>query len=189
MSAVALAKADFLLTRSLLPQVLYCPYMPKPKQPLHPSRSREFFLYGLLFITLYIAAFSLGGLLFQLINLYLPDPAAREYAYGMQHARDLLRGFASALIVSGPVFFWLIMKLRREQRASVGLAVSPLRKWLTHLTLLVASVVAIADVTGIVNGFLGGELASRAFAKMISVLVIAGAGLVYFLSDVRDKKS
>ncbi len=162
--------------------------MPKPKQPPQPTRSREFFLYGLMFITLYIAAFSLGGLLFQLINLYLPDAAVQFNSYSMTHARDLLRGFASSLIVSGPVFFWLIMKLRREQTTQPALAVSPLRKWLTYLTLLVASVVAIADVIGIVNGFLGGELASRAFAKMVSVLIIAAAGLTYFLSDVRDKK-
>lgn len=162
--------------------------MLKSRSQSQHSLSREFFLYGLTFIALYIAAFSLGGILFQLINIYLPDPAARDFYYDASRFKDLLRGFASSLIVAGPIFFWLTSKLKREQRVNTALRVSALRRWLTYLTLLIASVVAISDVIGIIYNFLGGELVLRIFAKMAAVLVIAAAVIVYYLRDVREVK-
>ena len=152
------------------------------------SAGREFFLYGLAFVTLYVMAISLGGLVFQLINIYFPDAASPDNYYRFQGARDLMRGFASALIVAVPLLYWLIFKLRQERRRDEHMARSALRKWLTYITLLVASMVALGDVIGIVNGFLGGELATRAFLKMITVLVIAVSIIIYFSVDVNENR-
>ncbi len=149
------------------------------------SYGRDFFLYGLTFITLYIAAFSFWGILFQLINIYVPDPANVGY---LGRANDLLRGFASSLIVAAPVFLWLTSKLKKEQIKNVELRQSAFRKWMTYLTLLIASVVGIVDVISIIYNFMGGELALRVFLKMAVVLVIALAGLKYYLIDIREAR-
>src|SRR3989344_9283867 len=86
------------------------------------SAGREFFLYGLAFVTLYVMAISLGGLVFQLINIYFPDAASPDNYYRFQGARDLMRGFASALIVAVPLLYWLIFKVRKERRRDEHMA-------------------------------------------------------------------
>ena len=53
--------------------------IPMPRPQLYLS-ARDALMYLLLFATLYISAFSLGQLCFQLINQVFPDPAAPQFA-------------------------------------------------------------------------------------------------------------
>src|SRR3546814_11040 len=50
--------------------------VPKPRPYLS---AREAFLYLVLFATLYVSAYHLGSLLFDLVNRALPDPADMRY--------------------------------------------------------------------------------------------------------------
>jgi len=59
--------------------------VPRPKPSLS---ARDAFLYLLLFTALYISAFSLGGLIFQLIDGAYPDPLLPPRALD-QAARDM----------------------------------------------------------------------------------------------------
>jgi hypothetical protein len=66
---------------------------------------------------------------------------------------------------------------------------SPVRRWLTYLTLFVATCVLIGDFMSLVYSFLGGELTVRFVLKVLTVGVIAGTGFWYYLSDLRlDEK-
>ena len=58
--------------------------VPKPRPYLS---AREAFLYLVLFATLYLAAWNLGSLLFELINRAWPDPA--DVGYGRRGAESM----------------------------------------------------------------------------------------------------
>src|SRR3546814_14426826 len=65
---------------------------------------------------------------------------------------------------------------------------SPVRRWLTYLTLFLAAVALICDVTTLVYNLLGGELSVRFVLKVLVVGVIAGGVFGYYLLDLRSQE-
>lgn len=159
--------------------------IPVPRPAPYLS-AREAFLYLLLFTTLYLTAYHLGQLLFQFINLALPDPAATGYAEGPTQSRRLIRWAVSTLIVSLPVFLFLANLTAREVRTDPAKRASKVRRWLTYLTLFVAATVVIGDLIALLNGLLAGDLTLRFGLKTIVVAVIAGGLFAYYLHDSRQ---
>ncbi len=145
--------------------------------------AREAFLYLVLFSALYVSAFNLGALLFQLIDLTFPDPAAPAAA--AEAIREAIRWSISALVVAFPVFLYVAQLTGRETRLDPSKRASKVRRWLTYLTLFVAGGVLVGDVTGLVHSLLGGELTVRFVLKVSTVAVIAGAVFGYYLRDLR----
>jgi hypothetical protein len=161
--------------------------VPRPQPSLE---AREAFLYLVLFSTLYVAAFNLGSLLFDLINHWLPDasrmpPGAQARVYLGQ----AIRWSASALIVAAPVFLLVSAITSREIRRDPVKRASKVRRWLTYMTLVVAAAVLIGDVTALVYNVLGGELTTRFALKVLVVAAIASGAFGYYLSGLRaDEK-
>lgn len=160
---------------------------PVPVPRRRPSLSaREAFLYLVLFATLYTSAFNCGVVLFFLIEKWVPD--ALHPAASGQVARDSLRGAVAALLIAFPVFLLLsryiggLVTREPEKRGS------PVRKWLTYLTLFVAALVLIGDLIALVAELLGGELAPRFLLKALVVFVIAAAVLGHYLGDLRREE-
>jgi hypothetical protein len=154
--------------------------VPRPQPYLS---ARDAFMYLLLFATLYISAFSLGQLCFQLINQVFPDPAAPQFA--PEFARQAIRWSVSYLIVAFPIFLTLSRRLGRELSADPAKRGSKVRRWLTYMTLFVAAAVLIGDVANLVFSLLGGELSARFLLKVVTVGAIAGMAFWYYLSDLR----
>jgi hypothetical protein len=63
------------------------------------------------------------------------------------------------------------------------------RRWLTYLTLFLASAILIGDMTGIVYGFLGGELTIRFALEVLVIGLIAGSLSAYYITDPKDDES
>jgi succinate dehydrogenase hydrophobic anchor subunit len=159
--------------------------VPVPKPTPYVS-AKEAFLYLLMFAMLYTAAFNLASLIFNLINLAMPDPAM---APRDQFTRVAIRWSASAVIVSFPVFVYLAVLAARSVRRDPTKRASKVRRWVTYLTLLIAATALICDVTVLVYDLLGGEQTTRGLLKFLTVGVIAGAAFSYYLSDLRvDEK-
>ncbi len=154
--------------------------VPRPKPYLS---AREAFLYLVLFSTLYVSAFSLGRLLFQLINQAFPDPAAP--AAVVAAVRQAIRWSVSSLVVAFPVFLYVARLTGRETRLDPSKRASKIRRWLTYLTLFVAAGVLVGDVTSLVYSLLSGELTARFVLKVSTIAVIAGAVFGYYLRDLR----
>jgi len=154
--------------------------VPRPR----PSMSaREAFEYLVLFGTLYFAAYSLGRLLFQFINLAFPDPL---WQLGQTEAiRRAMRWSIASLVVSTPVFLRTAWTNSRAVAASPVKRASPVRRWLTYLTLAIAAGVLIGDATSLLYSFLGGEATPRFLLKSATIGVIAAAAFIYYLSDLR----
>ncbi len=153
--------------------------VPKPKPSLS---SREAFLYLVLFSTLYFGALNLGSTLFSLINWSLPAPLDPAY-YPWRW--DELRWSTSVVIVTLPVFLLLSRYVAIQVARNPSLRLSPVRRWLTYLTLFLASVALLGDVTTLVYEVLGGDLTIRFVLKTLVVAVIASMAFSHYLQDLR----
>ena len=160
---------------------------PVPVPRARPYLSaREAFMYLVLFGTLYVSAYSLGSLLFDLINVAFPDPADNTNFLGSpEYVRASIRWAVSALIVAFPVFAFTSWITSRAIRLDPTKRASKIRRWLTYWTLFVASGALIGDVTTLVYNVLGGEATLRFLLKVLVVGIIAGAAFTYYLRDLR----
>jgi len=156
--------------------------VPKPRPYLS---AREAFLYLVLFATLYVAAYHLGSLLFDLINRAFPDPAQTHY--GIDYGRSMRWSIAS-VIIAFPVFVFVARYLAQELARNPVKRLSAVRRWLTYLTLFVAAGVLIGDMIALVNNLLGGELTVRFVLKVLVAAVIAGTIFGYYLWDLRREE-
>jgi hypothetical protein len=154
--------------------------VPRPKPYLE---ARDAFMYLVMFTTLYITAFQLGSLLFNIINSAFPD-AVRDPQVS-SYARTSMRWSIAMIVVAFPVFVLTATLIGREVAADPAKRVSAVRKWLTYLTLFVAASVLIGDVTTLVYNLLGGETTVRFLLKAAVVAIIAGTAFWYYLWDLR----
>lgn len=154
--------------------------VPRPKPYIS---AKEAFWYLVLFTSLYLSAIYLGVLLFQLINLAVPDPA--DAAYIADYAATHIRWAIAVLVVAFPLFLFMSRLVGRALRRDPAKRGSKVRKWLTYLTLFVAVCVLLGDATSLIYNLLSGELTLRFLLKTLVVAVIAGGVLGYYLWDLR----
>jgi hypothetical protein len=157
--------------------------VPRPRPQLS---SRDFFVYALLFTTLYLTAYYLGNLFFEVINLKYPDPADKTYSFRDPH--ESLRWAIAWLCVAAPVFLGMSYRVGRTTQQQPGRRLSPVRRLLTYLTLFVASVSVIGDVATLIFCFLNGDLTTRVLLKTVVVALIAGNAFWYYLADLRREE-
>lgn len=157
--------------------------VPRPRASLS---AREAFAYLVLFSTLYFFAWNLGSLLFQLIQYALPDPADPDWQ--LQRLSGGIRWAISALVIAFPVFVFAAHRVSRDVDRHPIKRLSPVRRWLTYLTLFVAATVLIGDLTALVYNLLSGELSLRFLLKVLVVGVIAGTAFGYYLWDLRQEE-
>lgn len=156
--------------------------VPKPRPSLS---AREAFLYLVLFSTLYLSAYHLGSLFFDFIDKVFPDPASTvdrlRYMEGM-------RWSVSSLLIAFPIFLFVSHYMGKQLLKNPMKRLSPIRRWLTYLTLFIAAGVIIGDLTALVYNVLGGELTMRFILKAVTVAVIAGTIFGYYLRDLRREE-
>jgi hypothetical protein len=158
--------------------------VPRPRPSLS---AKEAFQYLVLFGTLYLSAYGLGSLLFQFINLAFPDPLWSQHEIGA--IPRAIRWAVASLVVATPVFLYAARTISREIAASPLKRASPVRRWLTYLTLAIAAGILIGDSTSLVYNLLAGEATARFLLKTLTIGSIAGTVFVYYLLDLRrDEK-
>ena len=156
--------------------------VPRPRPSLSAA---EAFGYLLMFTTLYLSAYHLGSLFFDFINKAFPDPAARfEEPWTM----DSMRWSIASLVIAFPIFLFMSHRIHSAIAQDPVKRLSPVRRWLTYLTLFVAASILIGDLTTLVYNVLGGELTIRFVLKVVTVAAIAGTIFGYYLRDVRQEE-
>lgn len=155
--------------------------VPRPRASVS---AREAFEYLVLFATLYFSAWHLGSLLFDLIDHAFPDPAMGGGWLG----RDSMRFSTAAVLIAFPVFAWMAARVSRAVARQPIKRLSPVRRWLTYLTLFVAAAVLVGDMTALVYNVLGGETSTRFFLKVLVVAAIAGTVFGWYLWDLRREE-
>jgi hypothetical protein len=153
--------------------------IPVPRKRVSSS-AKDTFLFLMLFSSLYTMVFALGSVLFDLINIYMPDPGESL----MRWIVSLRYGIAS-VVVSFPIFLFMNRVIGRETLRNPGQRISPVRRWLTYLTLFVASASLVTDMISLIVRFLSGDLTLRFVLKVVIVAILAGIVLFYYLRDLR----
>jgi hypothetical protein len=157
--------------------------VPRPRPYLS---AREAFFYLLQFAALYTSAWSLGRLLFLLIERALPDPIDESWRSAV--SGDSIRWAISSLMVAFPIFLLVARSLTRAAHRDPERRGSKVRKWLTYLTLFVAAAVLTGDLITVIYNLLGGEITTRFLLKTATVALIAGGVFGYYLWDLRGEE-
>jgi len=153
--------------------------LPVPRKRVTGS-AKDAFLFLMLFSALYTMAFALGSVLFDLINISLPTPGETSTRWIV----SLRYGIAS-VVVSLPIFLFMSRVIARESQRNPGQRISPVRRWLTYLTLFIASASIVSDLIALIVRFLSGDLTLRFGLKVVVVAVLAGSVFYYYLRDLR----
>lgn len=149
----------------------------------NPSKSsaKDVFSYLLMIIMLYVGVIFFITLLWQYINVQLPDPLEFYYT----QATSLIRGAISTLLVVWPVFLLISWSINRDLKTDRVKENIWVRKWLLYLTLFTAAITIIVDLISLTNSFLGGELTTRFVLKVIVILIVAIAVFWFYLWELR----
>ena len=143
------------------------------------------FFYLLSLVALLFMAISTGTVVFQIINKYIADFAG---VYSGRYSSEALKFAISALIVSVPIFYVTMVQINKKLFQGKLDSESAVRRWLTYLILLVASVVMIIWIIITINSFLSGELTLKFGLKFLTVLIIAGTTFGYYLYDIKREE-
>ena len=157
--------------------------VPRPRPYLS---AREAFLYLVLFSTLYVAAWHLGSLVFDLLNLAFPDPADSDYR--RERIDESIRWSTASVLIAFPVFVYMARYLSLELARSPVKRLSAVRRWLTYLTLFFASSVLSGDMITLLYNALGGETTVRFVLKVLVAAAIAGSIFLFYLRDLRHEE-
>lgn len=141
------------------------------------------FWYLLSLVSLIFIAFSVGAIIFQIINKYIPDVVA--YNYQMSVSMELLKFAISALIVATPLYFWMQYLIFRSLKSGELDKEVGVRKWLTYFILLVAAVVVIGYLIAVINSLLDGELTTKFILKTLTVILIAATIFSFYFYDIK----
>lgn len=142
---------------------------------------RDVFVHLLTMSTLYVSIVSFITLIFQYVNILLPD----ALSYGITGPLDGVRWTSAALIVVFPVFLGLSYMLERDFAKNPNRHDLRIRKWLVHFTLFAAAITIIVELARLVYIFYSGELSTQFALKVLVVLAVAGAVFGYYLWDLR----
>ncbi len=153
--------------------------VPRPRPYLH---AREAFLYLVSFIALYVFAFSLGAVLFGLIDHTFPDTL--NWYRSSASAADATA--LAAVIVAFPLYLFLMRRLAVAVAADPERRQSLVRRWLTYLTLVVGAGIILGDIIALLASLLTGDPTVSFFLKVAVVLLIVAPIFGYYLWDMRQ---
>ncbi|MEM7661266.1 MAG: DUF5671 domain-containing protein [Pseudomonadota bacterium] len=154
--------------------------VPKPTPYLS---AREAFFYLFFFILLGIVSVSLGGLLFSIIDILIPDGLE---SWRANRAKEGVRSGIAGLAIALPLFIWIGRILQVGRRNNPQMQRSRIRKWLTYISLVIAGCALVGDGISLLTSFLSGDATLRFVLKSVVVAAIAGGIFVYFIRDAEQ---
>ena len=153
--------------------------VPRPRPYLH---AREAFLYLVSFIALYVFAFSLGAVLFGLIDHTFSDALDRYRSSPSTADATAI----AAVIVAFPLYLILMRRLAGAVAADPERRQSLVRRWLTYLTLVIGAGIILGDIIALLASLLTGDPTVNFFLKVAAVLLIVVPIFAYYLWDMRQ---
>lgn len=144
---------------------------------------RDVFMYLLMIGTLYTSIISFLTLLFQYINIGLPDPLGGS----ITSALEALRAASATLVVVFPVFVFISYLLERENNLAPERREIRIRKWFIYFTLFAAAVTIIVQLARLVYAFYSGDLSAQFGLKILAVLTVAAGVFGYYFWDLMKR--
>ncbi|OGY88982.1 MAG: hypothetical protein A2927_00955 [Candidatus Komeilibacteria bacterium RIFCSPLOWO2_01_FULL_45_10] len=147
---------------------------------------RDVFLHLLSIVTLYFSVGSFIALIFQYLNVWLPQfPEASHYNSG---AYGIMRFAIASLIIIFPAYLWTIWFLGKDYASHPGKLKLAIRRWLIYFTLFITALVIIGDLVALVNRLLEGEYTLRFLLKVLTVLFATGSVFTYYFWNLKKNK-
>ena len=147
---------------------------------------KDVFLHLLSIIALYVSAGSFIALIFQYINLLIPDPVSSTI-YSVRAAQSAIRFSLASFVVVFPVYIWSVWFLGKSYKSSPEKLNLRIRWWLLNFTIFLAAIVIIGDLVVLIFNLLQGELAVRFLLKVLAVLLVAAAILGFYFSELKRR--
>lgn len=147
----------------------------------HDSAKYAFF-YVLSLVALIFMAISVGMVFFQIINKEIVDVIND---YSGRYSDEAIKFAISAIIISTPIYYFTAKQIYKNLRHGNLEVDAAVRKWFTYLILLVSMIVMIVWLIMTINGFLDGELTTKAILKAVVALFISGAIFSFYLYDIK----
>ncbi len=151
------------------------------------ASQRDLFWHFLGMGTLYVSAISLTSVLFQIVNILVPDPIVYDggiYSYALDGAKRTLRFAVSALVIMFPVCVYALKQIQESYEKEKEKRELRVRKSIIYFTLFVVSFIIMMTLIFLINRFLSGELTLRFFLKLLSTLIVAGSVFGYYRWDL-----
>lgn len=152
--------------------------IPAPRMQAHQI-ARDIFVYFLILVTLSMNVSAVLGLLFDLINYWLPDAADTSY-----YRPDLSWAIAM-LLVAFPTYSGLNLWLNRHIAQHAEKRESLTRKLMTYFILGVTAIASLIDLICTLTTFLQGDLTTRFVVKALTVLLVSALIFTYYFMEMR----
>ena len=146
---------------------------------------KDVFLHLLAIIALYATAVAFLVMLFQYINVLIPDLLERDY-YRLQSYYSSIRWSISSLIVIFPVYVWAVYYLDKIYSLEPEKRNLRIRKWLLNFTIFAAALIIIGDLVTLIYNFLGGDLTMRFVLKIAAVFFVAASVFFYYFWELKN---
>lgn len=157
-----------------------------PARTTGGESARDAFLYLLSFSTLATWATSLGSLIFDLINHWVPDAVSPEFTPDL---RSVVTWSLARIAVAFPIYLFVTALAVKEGVNYPERLQSGVRKWLTYIALLGTAGTMICDLIWFLDYLLKGEVTLRFVLKSSTVMLICAGIFIYYLSSLRWTRS
>lgn len=148
------------------------------------AEPKDVFLHLLAIIALYASAGAFLAMLFQYINVLIPDPLQRGY-YQLQSYYGSIRWSISSLIVIFPVYVWAGYYLNKIYSLEPSKKNLRIRKWLLNFTVFAAALIIIGDLVTLIYNFLGGDITARFVLKIAAVFFVSASVFFYYFWELK----
>lgn len=149
------------------------------------TEPKDVFFHLLAIIALYASAAAFLVMLFQYINVLIPDLLTRGY-YQLQSYYSSIRWSISSLIVIFPVYVWTVYYLNKIYSREPEKKNLRIRKWLLNFTVFAAALIIIGDLVTLIYNFLGGDITARFVLKIAAVFFVAASVFFYYFLELRS---
>jgi hypothetical protein len=160
-------------------------------QGVSPKITPKFFFLSLgTLIALIVSVTSFINLAFATLNFKFPDALNAMYTYGYNSfSFDGARMAIATLIIFFPIFLILMKYWKKASDAGLSKGDMTIKKWMIYLLLFVAALTLAIDLVTLVKYFVSGEITTRFILKVLVVLVVALKVGVYFILELKEKKT
>lgn len=149
------------------------------------TEPKDVFLHILAIIALYASAAAFLVIIFQYINVLIPDPLQRGF-YQLQSYYSGIRWSIALLIVIFPVYIWAGWYLNQIYSLEPSKKNLRIRKWLLNFTVFAAALIIIGDLVTLIYNFLGGDITARFVLKIAAVFFVAASVFFYYFWELKS---
>jgi len=142
-------------------------------------------MHLLAIITLYSSVTAFLILVFQYINVLIPDLLTKDY-YQLQSYFSGIRMSIASLVVIFPVFVWANYFLNKMYKGEPSKRDLRIRKWLLNLTVFAAALIIIGDLVALIFNFLNGDLTTKFVLKIAAVFFVAASVFFYYFWELKN---